>query len=91
MKIVSTLRGVEVKPFKKNEEIVEKLSDRILGRVALQDVVNPRTGDVIVEAGQEIKDEQVALIEEAPIESVEVRSPLTCEAQYADLCFLLRK
>jgi DNA-directed RNA polymerase subunit beta' len=77
-----TLRGVEVKPLKKNEEIVETLGERILGRVVLQDVIDPRSNEVIVEAGQEIKDEQVALIEEAPIESVEVRSPLTCAAQY---------
>ena len=48
----------------------------------LQDVIDPRSNEVIVEAGQEIKDEQVALIENAPIESVEVRSPLTCAAQY---------
>ena len=77
-----TLRGVEVKPLKKNEEIVETLGERILGRVVLQDVIDPRSNEVIVEAGQEIKDEQVALIENAPIESVEVRSPLTCAAQY---------
>ena len=77
-----TLRGVEVKPLKKNEEIVESLGERILGRVALHDVVNPRSNDIIVEAGQEIQDNEVYLIENAPIESVEVRSPLTCAAQY---------
>ena len=77
-----TLRGVEVKPLKKNEEIVESLGERILGRVALHDVVDPRSNDIIVEAGQEIQDNEVYLIENAPIESVEVRSPLTCAAQY---------
>jgi DNA-directed RNA polymerase subunit beta' len=77
-----TLRGVEVKPLKKNEEVVETLGERILGRVTLQDIIDPRSNQVIVGAGQEIKDEEVALIQEAPIESVEVRSPLTCAAQY---------
>jgi len=77
-----TLRGVEVKPLKKNEEVVETLGERILGRVTLQDILDPRTNELIIEAGKEIKDEHVALIEEAPIESVEVRSPLTCAAQY---------
>ena len=77
-----TLRGVEVKPLKKNEEVVETLGERILGRVTLQDIIDPRSNEVIVGAGQEIKDEEVALIQEAPIESVEVRSPLTCAAQY---------
>jgi DNA-directed RNA polymerase subunit beta' len=50
--------------------------------VTLQDIIDPRSNQVIVGAGQEIKDEEVALIQEAPIESVEVRSPLTCAAQY---------
>ena len=76
-----TLRGVEIKPLKKNEEIVETLGERILGRVALQDIVDPRTNDIIVEAGQEILDPHVSLVENSPIESVEVRSPLTCAAK----------
>ena len=76
-----TLRGVEVKPLKKNEEVVETLGERILGRVALHDIVDPRTNDIIVEAGQEILDPHVSHIEKSPIESVEVRSPLTCAAK----------
>ncbi|WP_339889510.1 DNA-directed RNA polymerase subunit beta' [uncultured Flavobacterium sp.] len=76
-----TLRGIEVSPLKKNEEIVETLGDRILGRVALQDVIDPLTTDVIVHAGEEIVASHVKKIEESPIESVEVRSPLTCEAK----------
>ena len=76
-----TLRGIEVKPLRKNEEIVEKLSDRIRGRVALEDIVNPATGDVVVEAGQEILDLVADSIDDMPIEMVEVRSPLTCEAK----------
>ncbi|WP_438966399.1 DNA-directed RNA polymerase subunit beta' [Flavobacterium sp.] len=76
-----TLRGIEVAPLKKNEEIVESLGERILGRVALQDVINPLTLEVIVEAGQEITANLVKIIDESPIEKVEVRSPLTCEAK----------
>ena len=76
-----TLRGVEVRPLKKNEEIVESLGERILGRISLNDVYNPTTDELIVEAGAEITEEIVEIIENAPIESVEVRSPLTCEAK----------
>ena len=76
-----TLRGVEVTPLRKNDEIVEKLSDRIRGRVALHDIVNPQTGEVVVEAGQEILDLVADSIDHMPIEMVEVRSPLTCEAK----------
>ena len=76
-----TLRGVTVTPLRKNEEIVEKLSDRIRGRVALEDIVNPRTGEVVVEAGVEIQDLVADAIDDMPIESVEVRSALTCEAK----------
>ncbi|WP_372919651.1 DNA-directed RNA polymerase subunit beta' [Salegentibacter sp.] len=76
-----TLRGVEVKPLKKNEEIVESLGERILGRISLYDVTHPSTGDLLVSAGEEITDEVVDKINAAPIESVEVRSPLTCEAK----------
>ena len=76
-----TLRGVEVAPLKKNEEIIESLGARIVGRTALNDVVNPLNQEVLVEAGQEISDADVALIEAAPIDTVEVRSALTCEAK----------
>ena len=76
-----TLRGVEVSPLKKNEEVVEKLSERIIGRTALNDVINPLTKEVLVEAGVEITDAMAKLIEAAPIESVEVRSALSCEAK----------
>ena len=76
-----TLRGVEVKALKKNEEIVETLGERILGRVALNNIVDPRSNDIILKAGSEIKEEHIAIIEQTPINSVEVRSPLTCQAQ----------
>ena len=75
------MRGVEVKALKKNEEIVETLGERILGRVALNNIVDPRSNDIILKASSEIKEEHIALIEQTPINSVEVRSPLTCQAQ----------
>lgn len=75
-----TLRGIEVTALKKNEEIVESLGERILGRVTLQDVVNPLTSEVLVKAGEQITDVIVKKIEASPLEKIEVRSPLTCEA-----------
>ena len=76
-----TLRGIEVEALKKNEEIVETLGERILGRVSLHDVFNPLTEELILEAGQQIMEADVRKIEASPIEKVEVRSALTCEAQ----------
>ena len=77
-----TLRGVEVKPLKKNEEIVETLGERILGRVTLHDIVDPLSNSVIVESGKEVKEEHLSILKNLPIESVEVRSPLTCIAKH---------
>ncbi|MEZ4842611.1 MAG: DNA-directed RNA polymerase subunit beta' [Flavobacteriaceae bacterium] len=75
-----TLRGVEVSALKKNEEIVETLGERILGRVSLNTVRHPLTDEILVEAGKEIDEDIVAKIEDSPIETVEVRSALTCES-----------
>src|SRR6187402_562237 len=75
-----TLRGIEVSALKKNEEIVESLGERILGRVALQDVINPLTSEILVHAGTQITEALVKGIEASPVEKVEVRSPLVCEA-----------
>ena len=75
-----TLRGITVEPLKKNEEIVESLGDRILGRVSLNQVINPQTNEILIEAGEHITEDLVKKVNEAPITSVEVRSPLTCEA-----------
>lgn len=75
-----TLRGIEVEALKKNEEIVETLGERILGRVSLHDVYNPLTEELILRAGQDITEADVKKVEAAPIEKIEVRSPLTCEA-----------
>jgi DNA-directed RNA polymerase subunit beta' len=76
-----TLRGIEVTPLKKNEEIVESLAERIKGRTSLNDVYNPLTSELLVEAGGHISDAIAAKIDASPIESVEVRSALTCEAK----------
>jgi len=76
-----TLRGIEVEALKKNEEIVETLGERILGRTALHDVFNPLTEEMVLEAGQQIMEADVKKIEASPIEKVEVRSALTCEAE----------
>ena len=77
-----TLRGVEVKPLKKNEEIVETLGERILGRVTLHDIVDPLSNSIIVESGKEVKEEHLSILKNLPIESVKVRSPLTCIAKH---------
>ncbi|WP_196885173.1 DNA-directed RNA polymerase subunit beta' [Aureivirga sp. CE67] len=76
-----TLRGLNVQALKKNDEIVETLGERIIGRVALNDVVDPISKEVYANAGEEIDELIVAKIEESPIETVEVRTALTCEAK----------
>ncbi|MCK5839881.1 MAG: DNA-directed RNA polymerase subunit beta', partial [Bacteroidales bacterium] len=76
-----TLRGLSTTSLKKNEEVVEKLYDRILGRVSLHDVYHPLTGEIVVQAGEEIIEEIARIIDESPIESVEIRSVLTCESK----------
>lgn len=76
-----TLRGLITSALKNNEEIVESLYDRILGRVSLHDVFNPSTNELIVHSGEEIKEDVAKAIENAGIESVEIRSVLTCESE----------
>ncbi|PTM06808.1 MAG: DNA-directed RNA polymerase subunit beta', partial [Bacteroidetes bacterium] len=76
-----TLRGITVEPLKKNEEVVETLEERIVGRTSLHDVYNPLTEELIVAAGDHIYEDVAKKIEESPIDAVEVRSALTCEAQ----------
>lgn len=75
-----TLRGVIAIPLRKNDEITEGISERIVGRTALNDVVDPASGDILVEGGQEIDHKTSVAIEEAGIDEVEVRSVLTCES-----------
>ncbi len=76
-----TLRGLVCTELKNNEDVVATLGERILGRVSVHDIVDPLTGEIIVKAGDEITDEAAERIEKSPIESVEIRSVLTCEAK----------
>ena len=76
-----TLRGLECRALKNGDEVISSLSERILGRVSVHDVIHPSTNEVIVAAGEEITEDKARAIEESPIEMVEIRSVLTCESQ----------
>jgi DNA-directed RNA polymerase subunit beta' len=76
-----TLRGLTTTALKKNEEVVETLYDRILGRVSLHDIYHPQTGEHIVSAGDQLNEEISRIIDNSPIEAVEIRSVLTCESK----------
>jgi len=76
-----TLRGLTITALKKSEEVVESLYDRILGRVALHDIFHPLTGEMVLKAGEELDERASRIIEDSPIESVEIRSVLTCESK----------
>jgi DNA-directed RNA polymerase subunit beta' len=74
-----TLRGLTVSALKDNEEVVEPLYDRIVGRTTLYDVYHPISNELIVQEGVMITEEIAAIIEDSPIDEVEIRSVLTCE------------
>jgi DNA-directed RNA polymerase subunit beta' len=76
-----TLRGIATSALKDNEDIIEPLADRIEGRTSLHDVINPFTNELIVAAGDEITIDEARAIEDAGIETVEIRSVLTCESK----------
>ena len=76
-----TLRGLIATALKNNEEIVASLSERILGRTTVHDIYHPLTGKLIIKAGEEIIEDVATIIEDSPIERVEIRSVLTCEAE----------
>ncbi len=76
-----TLRGLVCTEVKNNEDVVASLGERILGRVSVHDIVDPITGEIIVKSGEEITDDAAQRINDSPIESVEIRSVLTCEAK----------
>ncbi len=76
-----TLRGLVASALKNNEEVVASLSERILGRTTVHDIYHPLTGKLIVKSGEEIIEDIAAVIEDSPIERVEIRSVLTCEAE----------
>ncbi|HET6611664.1 MAG TPA: DNA-directed RNA polymerase subunit beta', partial [Kofleriaceae bacterium] len=84
-----TLEGVEAMSLVEGGEIIERLSDRILGRVVLEDIVDPYTGDVLVEASGEITEEMAEAIENAGIDRVKIRSVLTCQTRrgICSLCY----
>ena len=76
-----TILGLRIGDLKEGEEVIEPLQDRILGRVSAEDVYDPETGDVIVDAGKIIQEEIALAISNAGIETVYIRSVLTCEAE----------
>ena len=77
-----TLRGLVCSALKNGDEIISTLYERVLGRVSVHDVVDPTTGNLIVAAGEEITESKAKAIENSPIESVEIRSVLTCESKH---------
>ena len=76
-----TLRGLECRALKDGDEVISTLGERILGRVSVHDVINPHSGLVIINAGEEITEEKAKEIEDAQVEMVEIRSVLTCESK----------
>jgi len=77
-----TINGIEIAAIKDGEEIVESLSDRIVGRFTLERVKHPITGEIMVDVNEEITDEVAIAIEEAGVEKVRIRTVLTCEAEH---------
>ncbi|MFV0506433.1 MAG: DNA-directed RNA polymerase subunit beta' [Bacteroidales bacterium] len=76
-----TLRGLSVSSLKNNEEEIASLEERIVGRCSVHDVTDPVSGELLVKSGDEITDNVAKKIEQSPIETIEVRSVLTCEAK----------
>jgi DNA-directed RNA polymerase subunit beta' len=77
-----TLMGVEVEPLMEGGEVIQRLSERVLGRTALEDILDPFTDKVLVKASEEIDEAAVDLIENAGITSAKIRSVLTCKAEH---------
>ena len=76
-----TLRGLVCTDLKNNDEVIATLYERILGRVSVHDIIHPTTGELLVSGGEEITEDIAKKIQESPIESVEIRSVLTCESK----------
>jgi DNA-directed RNA polymerase subunit beta' len=76
-----TLDGIEMTPLVEGGEIIEGLGDRVLGRVALDEIRDPFTNDVLVHANEMIDEDKVAAIEDAGVETVKIRSVLTCQSR----------
>jgi DNA-directed RNA polymerase subunit beta' len=77
-----TIDGIFVTPLVEGGEIIERVQNRVLGRTALEDILDPHTGEVIVRANEEIDEEAAARIDEAGIEKVWIRSVLTCQTKW---------
>jgi len=77
-----TTDGIEIGPLVEGGEIIEPIGERILGRVALDDILDPLTGEVLIEVGAEITEERVRIVEDAGLERVMIRSVLTCECEF---------
>src|SRR5690606_472540 len=84
-----TINGIEHTAIKDGEEIVESLRDRIIGRYTLERVKHPITGDIIVDVNEEVTEEIADAIEAAGVESVRIRTVLTCEAKHGvcQMCY----
>ena len=84
-----TLDGIMMEPLMEGGEVIQRVGDRILGRVALEDIIDPFTGDVLVEGNEEITEDKVKLIEDAGVDRVMIRSVLTCQARrgVCSLCY----
>ena len=76
-----TLRGIIATAIKNKDEVVESLGERILGRTSVHDIINPLTGELILAAGEEIKEDVANLVDNLPIEQIEIRSVLTCQSR----------
>ncbi len=76
-----TLRGLMASAIRNNEEVVESLYERILGRTTVHDIYHPSSGEFIISSGEELTEDICSIIEESPIEQVEIRSVLTCESK----------
>jgi DNA-directed RNA polymerase subunit beta' len=76
-----TLRGIATSALKDNEEVIESLADRIMGRTSLHDIYDPQTDELIIKAGEEISPDVAKHIDDSGIEHVEIRSVLTCESK----------
>ena len=81
MKDCGTMRGTKAEPLIEGGEVIVRIGERILGRVALEDVIDPHTGEVLVGMDEEITEDKVEAIEAAGIDQVMIRSVLTCEAK----------
>ncbi|MBQ5781001.1 MAG: DNA-directed RNA polymerase subunit beta' [Spirochaetaceae bacterium] len=81
-----TINGLEYSAVKDGDEIIEPLRERIVGKFALERVFNPMTGEMICDANEYITDELAEKVDEAGIESVKVRTVLTCESRHGICC-----